>query len=176
MTRAKTKTYTTLDEEVIILSDLDEQEQRLAALLRKRARTHPSWIDFDNFWMKKVGEFYDARGVSRVKSRATEVFRIAQDLSGRLGIASGLVRLDDYRGDLEELIREKFRTQRAFCEATGLAEDMISHVLAGRKHLAIDTLEEALNRIGYTLRIRPLPKIDIAEPTKTSKTKRRSAS
>jgi hypothetical protein len=34
---------------------------------------------------------------------------------------------------------------------------MLSHVLARRKHLAIDTLESALGKIGYTLRIMPAP-------------------
>jgi hypothetical protein len=38
-----------------------------------------------------------------------------------------------------------------------LAEDLISHVLARRKHLAIDTLTEALDKIGYRLEIRPTP-------------------
>jgi len=43
-------------------------------------------------------------------------------------------------------------------EATGLSEDMLSHVFAGRKHLAIDTLEESLHRIGYALHIVPSAK------------------
>jgi hypothetical protein len=171
----RTKTYTTLDGEVISLANLDAQEQRLVSLLRKRARTHPDWTDFDNYWMKRVADFYDARGLSRKKSSQTPVFEIAQDLSSRLAIASGMTRLGDYRDELEEIIRTKFRTQREFCEATGLSEDMLSHVLRRRKHLAIDTLAEALHRIGYGLHIKPLPPIDLAGPTKTSKAKRRSA-
>lgn len=66
------------------------------------------------------------------------------------------MRAPDYRDELDELIRENFPTRRAFCEATGISEDMLCHVLARRKHLAIDTLNEALSRIGYTLRIQPL--------------------
>jgi hypothetical protein len=33
---------------------------------------------------------------------------------------------------------------------------MLSHVLARRKHLAIDTLNAALEKIGFTLHIAPL--------------------
>jgi len=46
--------------------------------------------------------------------------------------------------------------RRACCQATGLAEDMPSHVLAGRKELSSKSLTEALGRIGYALHIRPL--------------------
>jgi hypothetical protein len=47
--------------------------------------------------------------------------------------------------------------RRAFCEATGLGEDMLSHVLAGRKDLSVPALTRALERIGYRLRIVPAP-------------------
>ena len=67
------------------------------------------------------------------------------------------MRRSDYRDDLEQLILTKFRSRREFCEATGLAEDMLSHVLAKRKNLAIDTLTEALEKVGYTIHIVPLP-------------------
>jgi hypothetical protein len=55
------------------------------------------------------------------------------------------------------LIRQKFASQRKFCEATGLSEDMLSHVLAGRKDLSLEKLTGALKRIGYQLRIVPAP-------------------
>jgi hypothetical protein len=119
-------------------------------------RAHPDWCDFRNYWVREVAAFYDARGLNRKRSRETAVFRIAQDLSGRLGIASGLVRPDDNVGDLEELIREKFPSQRAWCEATGLSEDVLRGVLAGRKDLSLDALTKALQRIGYTLRVKPV--------------------
>jgi hypothetical protein len=151
--------YVGLDGHEIALSAPDAEEQRLVSRLRRRARAHPDWNDFDNYWLREVAAFYAARGVSRKRSRETPVFRIGQDLSGRLGIASGLVSPDDYRGDLEELIYTKFRSQRAFCQATGLSEDRLSHVLAGRKDLSLSTLQAALARIGYRLQIRPAPAI-----------------
>ena len=49
--------------------------------------------------------------------------------------------------------------------ATGLTEDMLSHVLAGRKHLAIETLSEALQKIGFSLRIVPVKTIEpVSQP------------
>jgi hypothetical protein len=104
-----------------------------------------------------VPAFYRARGLSRKAVLRTPVWRITQDLSGRLGIASGLVRPNDYLGDLEDLIREKFPSQRAFCKATGISEDMLRQVLAGRDDLSLPALMEALERIGYVLRIASLP-------------------
>jgi hypothetical protein len=144
-----------LDGHEIALDALDEAERRLVARLRRRAQTHPDWCDFGNYSMRAVAKFYDERGVSRKAAVRTAVFRIAQDLSSRVGLAEGLIRPDDYLGDLEELVRTKFPSQRAFCEATGMAPDMLSHVLAGRKDLSLAALTRALERIGYRLRIVP---------------------
>lgn len=145
--------YVDLDGNEITLNDLDAEERRLLARLRRRARTHPDWCAFDSYWMRAVAEFYDARGLTRKDCVRTAVYRIAQDLGNRLGIAAGLVRPPDYRDQLEELILEHFPSRRAFCEATGLSEDMLSHVLAGRKDLSLGTLTVALRRIGYVLHI-----------------------
>src|SRR5437588_9609384 len=122
-------TYVTLRGQEISLDGLDGEERQVLARLRRRARTHPSWTDFGNHWMREVASFYDARGVPRAQSRRGVVYRVAQDLCSRLGVAAGLVRAPEYRADLEDLIRLKFRTRRAFCEATGLSETMLSHVL-----------------------------------------------
>jgi hypothetical protein len=138
------------------LTDLDAEEWRLLSRLRRRARTHPDWNDFDNYWMQAVADFYDARGMSRAASRRTAVYRVAQDLSSRLAVAAGLARPPDYRDQLDELIRVRFPSRRAFCEAAGLSEDLLSHVLAGRKHLSLETLSRALERIGYRLEFTPL--------------------
>lgn len=91
----------------------------------------------------------------RKQSRQTAVYRIAQDLGSRIAIQAGFARMPDYRDELDELIRSRFKTRREFCRATGLSEDMVSHVLARRKHLAVDTSQEALSKIGYSLRIVP---------------------
>jgi hypothetical protein len=151
--------YVDLDGHEIALAGLDAGERRLVARLCRRAQTHPEWTDFENYWMRQVGAFYDARGVSRRVSRESVPFRIAQDLSSRLGLAAGLIRPDDYLSDLEGLIQEKFPTRRAFCEATGFSEDVLDQVLAGRKDLSLAALTRALERIGYRLRIVPAPEV-----------------
>lgn len=149
-------TYVTLRGDVFALGDLDVAELEFVDDLKERAETHPDWNDFDNYWTSRIGSFYSARGMDRKEVPKTVVWKIAQDLSGRIGIAAGLVRMPDYRDELEFLIRREFKSRREFCEKTGIKEDMLSHVLARRKHLSIDTLMEALSRIGRTLRIVPL--------------------
>jgi len=149
--------YLDLDGRKFPLGMLDAAERRLVARLRRRARTHPDWCDFDNYWMPAVAAFYDARGLSRKKSRRTAVYQIAQDLSSRLGIAAGLIRSLDYRDELQQIVNQRFPSRRAFCKATGISEDLLSHVLAGRKDLSLATLTRALAKIGYTLRITPAP-------------------
>lgn len=156
--------YVDLDGHEFCLEHLDAEECKLLARIRRRARTHPDWDAFDNYWTNAVPTFYKPRGVARKEAPRTLPWRIAQDPSSRLGIATGLVRPDDYQGDLEDLIREKFPSQRAFCKATGLSEDMLSHVLAGRKDLSLAKLTGALERIGYRLRIVPIP--EYAQPRK----------
>jgi hypothetical protein len=154
--------YVDLDGREICLEHLDAEERRLLARLRRRARTNPDWDAYDNFWTVAVPRFYQARGLARKLVAQTALWRIAQDLSSRLGIAAGLIRPDDYQGDLEDLIRENFPTHRAFCEATGISEGMLSHVLAGRKELSLGALTKALERIGYRLRIMPAPDLQLA--------------
>jgi hypothetical protein len=152
------KQYITIDGEIIDTNRLDPEELSLFNRLKRRAKTHPDWNDFENYWTTAVGEFYNQRGVSRKESARTPIYKIAQDLGSRLAVASGFAREPDYRDELADLIRRRFKTRREFCEATGISEDMLSHVLARRKHLAVDTLIAALSRIGCTLRILPREK------------------
>jgi hypothetical protein len=147
--------YLDLDGQEISLFHLDAEERKLVGRIQRRARTHPDWDDFDNWWTREVPKFYEARDIERGRIPQSIPWHIAQDLSSRLGIAAGLIRPDDYQGELEDLIREQFPSQRAFCEATGISEDMLSHVLAGRKDLSLASLTQALARIGYRLRIVP---------------------
>jgi hypothetical protein len=141
---------------VYALSGLDEEERELLTALKTFADTNPPWHEYQNRWMAEVGRFYEARGLSRREIIETPVYRVAQDIGSRLGIAQGKMRQSDYRDELEQLILAQFKTRREFCEATGLSEDMLSHVLARRKHLAVDTLYSALEKVGYTLHIAPL--------------------
>ena len=146
-------------------SSLDEEERRLVGELEQFAQDHPDarTTEYWNYYPRRVGSFYEARGLNRRATTQTLVWRIAQDLNGRLLIAAGLAVRGDYRDDLESLILLKYKTRREFCEATGLTEDMLSHVLAKRKDFGIQTLADALSKIGYTIHITELP--DITPPT-----------
>jgi hypothetical protein len=152
---ARPDVYVDLKGRELSLINLDPEERTLVSSLQDYAKSSPDWGEFENYWVHAVAALYDARGIPRRESRQTTVYKIAQDLGGRIAIAAGLARAPDYRDELEELIQSRFRTRREFCEATGLSEDMLSHVLARRKHLSVDTLEQALDRIGYVLRILP---------------------
>jgi hypothetical protein len=160
--------YRDLRGETIDVSSLDRDERELVAELLRFAEAHPNarTAEYWNFYPQRVGDFYEARGLTRKETTRTLVWRIAQDINGRLMVASGLARLSDYRGELENLILLKYKTRRAFCEATGLSEDMLSHVLAKRKHLGIETLTDALAKIGYTIHITQMP--DITPPSSIS--------
>ena len=147
--------YLDLDGMPISLGGLDADERRLLGRLERRARTHPDWRDFDNYWMPAVTGFYDARGLARHQTIKTPICQIAQDLSARLGIAQGFVRPPDYLDQLEDLALNQFPSRRAFCKASGHSESTLDDILAGRKDLSLEQLSSALNRAGYRLRIVP---------------------
>jgi hypothetical protein len=151
--------YTDIRGNVVDLRGLDDAERALFDELQAQAAAHPDPLtaEFFNFWMPQVGKFYEARGLSRRQVLETPLWRVAQDLESRQMVRAGLARIGDYRDELLRLIVSKFGTQRGFCEATGLTEDMLSHVLAKRKNLAIQTLAEALEKIGYSIHIAPIP-------------------
>jgi len=154
-----TMTYVDLEGQVYPLIHLDAAERKLLGKLQRKASSGLSWDEFDNFWLPQVAAFYHRRGFRRRTTSQTMLFKIGLDLSSRIGVAAGLTRLSDYRDELEEIIRTRFKTQAKFSKATGLSPDTVNNVLAGRKHLAIDTLEAALDRIGYTLHIVQRPEI-----------------
>ena len=148
--------YTSLTGETFSLADLDADERRLMDELVARHRSAATWPEFRNHYIRAVDDLYASRGLPRREVTDTPVWKIAQDLNGRVMVRLRLAVPPDYRDKLADLIRADFPTQKAFCEATGLTEDLVSHVLARRKHLAIDTLTGALERIGYRLQIVPI--------------------
>ena len=156
---ARNDTYTNYRGRELSLAGLDDDERRLVQTLQRRAAAMSDWCEFSNFWTKAVGEFYAARRLSRAKTARTLPYQIAQDLSSRIGLASGMMRFPDYRDDLADLIRTRFKNRRQFCKKTKLSEAMVSHVLARRKHLALDTLTKALRRIGCQIHIVPAPEL-----------------
>lgn len=157
--------YFDLRGQMIDTSSLDDEERQLVDELLQFSKDHSDarTAEYENFWIRRVGDFYLARGLSRRDVTRTIVWRIAQDLNSRLMIAAGLAKRRDYRDELENLILMKYKSRRAFCEATGLSEDMLSHVLAKRKDFGIHTLADALAKIGYGIHITQLS--DVSPPT-----------
>lgn len=139
-----------------VIVQLDEKERKLLEDLQRFGEETTNWPEFRNYYINKVGTFYESRGLSRKEVIETPIWKIAQDICGRIQIAQGEALPSDYRDELELLVQTKFGSRREFCKATGLSEDMLSHVLAGRKNFRIDTLTDALAKIGYTLHIAPL--------------------
>jgi hypothetical protein len=140
-------------------SSLKDDERQLVDELHQYARQHSDarTAEFNNFYIQRIRDFYSKRGLSRREILQTVAWRIAQDLNGRLMIAAGLAKRGDYRDELETLILTKYKTRRQFCDATGLSEDMLSHVLAKRKDFGIQSLSDALAKIGYAIHITQLP-------------------
>lgn len=153
------KAYFEVDGNAICLDGLDAEERRLLARLERRARTHPDWCDFDNYWMPVVSGFYDSRGLKPLQTVKMPVYQIAQDLSARLGIAQGMIKPPDYLDQLEDLVLNQFSSRRTFCKASGLSEDLLDDVLSGRQDLPLERMSKALKRIGYGLRIVPAAQV-----------------
>lgn len=147
---------TILDGSRYVVVVLDDEERKLLDALQRYTERNTNWTEFSNYYIKKVGKFYEDRGLSRQEVVETPVWKIAEGICGRLQVAAGEAEESDYRDELELLIQTKFGSRREFCKATGLSEDMLSHVLAGRKNFSIDKLGEALAKIGYTFHISPL--------------------
>lgn len=153
--------YIDLDGRSWNLADLDTDERKLFEDFR-RAADKLDWNEFDNYRLKTITALYEARGLSRRQISQKPLFDIGQDLSSRIAVTKGYALYGDYRDDLEEIAKTRFNSHRAFCKATGLSEDMLSHVLAGRKDLSIRTLSQALAKIGYELRAVPAETSPIA--------------
>jgi hypothetical protein len=149
------KTYTTLNGHTLVLSGLDSEERTLLNRLRDAATTMDR-VSFNNYWRPEVAKYYLPKGLSRQEITETPVYKVIRDVHSRMLVDAGEARAPDYRDELGRIVSQRFPTRRAFCEATGLSEDMLSHVLAGRKHLAIDTLSEALAKVGYRINIVPV--------------------
>ena len=152
--------HKTLEGDVISLKDLDSAEKDLLRELRSFLKKNRDWNTFTNFWVRKVGDFYEKRGLTRRETIQTPLFQVAQDMNSRLAVDLGLARAPDpnpdFRDQLIRLIIDLYSTRRAFCRETGISEGMLSHFLARRKNLRVETLSIALERIGYRLQIVPI--------------------
>ena len=150
--------YTTLHGHELDLAFLTPEESTIFVTAHKAYVDSPEWLDFKQKWLNEVVQLYDRQQLSRRETVLKPLYRAVQDLGSRLMVNAGYARMPDYRQQLLSIIETKFDTRREFCEAAGVTEDMLSHVLKGRKDLSIGALEELLGKIGYGLSLVPIPK------------------
>ena len=104
-------TYTDLRGQTYDLAALDREELALFHQLQ----TDADKLDSAAYWNHStacVSQLLSARGLSRTEMLRTPLYRLAQDLGSRQEVQRGEARTPDYRDDLEQIIREKFKTQR----------------------------------------------------------------
>jgi hypothetical protein len=168
--------YVDLNGDALALGELDAEERKLLARLRRRAKANPDWDHFDNYWTVAIPDFYEARGLVRKAVPRTLLWQIAQDLSSRLGIAAGHVQPPGPLDELDEFILSQFGSPRDFCRATGISHAALDGYLAGRADLSLLTLAEGLQRIGYRLRILPGTPVEPAQTANGKRSPRRAQS
>lgn len=151
--------YKTITGRRIDLSALSSQEKEILAQLLDEHGQNPDWDKYSNFWQSLLRPVL-------VKIRASErtrhpLYKVAQDLEMRLGVAQGAVAEPDYRDYLVDRIEEKYGSRYRFCKETGIPEAFLSQVLSGKKDFSIETLRRAATALGLGLAL--LPTSDVAE-------------
>jgi hypothetical protein len=154
----KHTTHITLQGLELDLTSLTPEEAAVFDQARQAYAELPEWHSFKQKWLNEVLSIYDWQNLPRREAVSKPLYRAVQDLGSRLMVQAGYAKMPSYREQIAALIETNFETRREFCEATGLSEDMLSHVLRGRKDVSIGTLTESLRKIGYGLAIVPLPK------------------
>jgi hypothetical protein len=154
----KHTTHTTLQGLELDLTALTAEEEAVFDQARRAYARSPEWHAFKQKWLNEVLSIYDRQKLPRREAVSKPLYRAVQDLGSRLMVQAGYAKMPSYQEQIVAIIEAKFETRREFCEATGLSEDMLSHVLKGRKDVSIATLTDSLRKIGYALAIVPLPK------------------
>lgn len=150
------------------LSVLDNEELELLRELLLYALQHPDarTAEYRNFYIQRVGSFYEQRGWTRSETIQSLVWEIAQRIGGQLMVTSGLARESgDDRTALEQLdarIIRHYGGRKDFCNATGTPEFVLDRLFAQRKPFSMDWLSGALAKIGYTIQITQMP--DVSPP------------
>lgn len=133
----------------------DPDEQQIANRIMALFESATGASAFGNAWRALVFEFYRARKLTDVRILDSKLHRMGETLEDKLKLRTGTAAVPDYRDDLLE-ISKRFSNRREFCEAAGISEDMLSHVIHSRKDFSIRALSEALGRIGYRIVLAPI--------------------
>ncbi len=143
----KSLTYKTVTGRTLDLSKLNPQERTLLRAAVTKYRTKPEWCEFTAWWMPRFAK----TGLDR----ESKVYRICQDLEGRLGLAQGKVAPPSYRDSLADLIEAAYGSRYQFCKQTGFDPGQLSRVLNRQGDLSIQSLNEILKKVHGALLIVP---------------------
>src|SRR5579871_1894235 len=109
--------YENLTGRRIDTSSLTAREKRIVSELLLLASRSPDWEVFSDQWQRLVSPIVlRFPGPERTKH---PLYKIAQDLEMRLGIAQGVVAPPDYRDYIFDRIESKFGSRYRFCQETG---------------------------------------------------------
>lgn len=143
----KSPTYKTVTGRVLDLSKLNSQERTLLRAAITKYRTNPEWCEFSSWWMPRFAK----TGLDR----ESKVYRICQDLEGRLGLAQGTVAPPSYRDSLADLIEAAYGSRYKFCQKTGFDPGQLSKVLNRQGDYSIQSLNEILKKVHGALLVVP---------------------
>lgn len=153
------------------LKSLTSDEQKLVERIRKEAHDF-GWEQFSNETTESIFDFYLSKGMKRKEVTNTPIYEFASHLLGRKMIEAGVARENDYRDDITAVIRERYKTRKAFCDDVGIEPDMLSHVLCHRRHFSMDSLLKILDKLDLKLAI--MPKNENSEESLTSDKQRKT--
>lgn len=135
------------------------KERELFVALTQEYKQNPDWGKFSAYWQRLLRETVSKLPAEQ-RSRQP-LYRIAQDLEMRLGIAQGAVAEPDYRDYLADRIEEKYGSRYRFCKETGIPEAFLSQVLSGKKDFSVEMLRRAAKALDLGLAL--LPTGDLAD-------------
>ena len=141
--------YRTLDGEIFNLDELTDQQKRIYTEVKYAYDTNPEWTEFSNLWITKLKEALAGKEPASIVEEP--IFKICQDLESRLGIRQGYTREPDYRDLLADIISRHFKSRYQFCKEIGIDEGYLSAVLARKKHLSIEKLQEILDKLDHRI-------------------------
>ena len=141
--------YKTLNGEVFDLDKLTNKEKRIYAELKRHYDSNTEWTAFSNLWLTKIRKSFKNEDPSLVVQ--TPIYKICQDLGSRLGLKQGYTKEPDYRDLLVDIIGSHFKSQYEFSKIVGIDPGYLSCVLAKKKHLSMEKLEEILGRTNYRI-------------------------
>ncbi len=141
--------YKTLDGEVFNLDELTKQQKLIYSEVKSFYDINPDWNQFSNVWTDRLREAF--AGVDPRTVVEEPIFEICQDLDSRLGVRQGYMREPDYRDLLADIISRHFKSRYQFCKEMGIDEGYLSAVLARKKHMSIEKLQEILDKLDHRI-------------------------